>query len=367
MSESWFIGKKVAFEEKRNEISYRESIREALVLEMRRDPTVILMGEDISGKGIGYFAGKDEVPPESPGSAGTPMVDCWGGAFGVTKGLWWEFGPERVMDTPITESAFIGAGVGGAVTGIRPVCELMFIDFFGVTMDQIFNQAMKMRYMFGGKAKVPLVIRTTIGAGLNAAAQHSQVLYSIFVHIPGAKIVVPSTPYDAKGLLISALRDDDLVMFFENKVLYDLKGYVPVEEYTIPFGVADIKREGGDVTVVAISRMVHVALEAASLLEKEAISLEVIDPRTLTPFDEETVLKSVEKTGRLVIVDEDNPRCNMATDIAALIADKGFDFLDAPIKRVTPPHTPVPFSPPLENFYLPDANKVVKAVKEILS
>jgi len=361
--------KKILCTENRAEVSYREAIREAILLEMRRDPTIVIMGEDIAGRGLGYTPSyiREKLPPETIGICGEVIADAWGGPFGVTKGLWWEFGPNRVRDTPITESAFIGAGVGGAATGIRPIVELMFIDFVGVTFDQILNQAAKMRYMFGGKIKIPLVIRTAIGAGGRAAAQHSQSIYSIFTHIPGLKVVVPSTPYDAKGLLITAIRDDDPVMFFENKRLYDLKDKVPLEPYTIPFGVADIKREGDDVTVVAISRMVHTACEAAMRLHKEGISAEVIDPRTLSPFDEETVLNSVKNTGRLVIVDEDNPRCSMATDISALVAEKGFDNLEAPIKMVTSPHTPVPFSPVLEDAYVPDADKVIQEVKSIMS
>jgi len=356
---------KVVFNKDRDQVTYREAIREALVLEMRRDPTIMIMGEDIAGRGIGYTGNREELPPETIGQAGKPVAEAWGGVFGVTKGLWWEFGPARVRDTPITESAFIGAGVGGAATGIRPVAELMFIDFFGVTFDQIFNQAAKMRYMFGGKAKIPLVVRTTIGAGMRAAGQHSEVLYSILVHIPGLKVVAASTPYDAKGLLTTALRQNDPVIFFENKTLYNFKGHVPEESYTIPFGKADVKRKGEDVTVVAISRMVHMALEAAERLAKEKISLEVVDPRTLSPLDKDMILASVKKTGKLVVVDEDNPRCSMATDIAALAADEAFDSLDAPIKCVTAPHTPVPFSPVLEDYYLPNADKIVKAVKEI--
>lgn len=361
--------KKVVCTENRDLVSYREAIREAILLEMRGDPNIVLMGEDIAGRGLGYTPSykRETLPPETIGIGGDVIADAWGGPFGVTKGLWWEFGPNRVRDTPITESAFIGAGVGGAATGIRPIVELMFVDFVGVTLDQILNQAAKMRYMFGGNIRIPLVIRTTIGAGARSAAQHSQSFYSIFTHIPGLKTVVPSTPYDAKGLLITAIRDDDPVVFFENKMLYDLKGSVPLESYTIPFGKADIKREGDDVTVVAISRMVHIALDAAEKLAKEGISLEVIDPRTLSPFDESTVLNSVKKTGRLIVVDEDNPRCSVATDIAAIVADKEFNSLNAPIKRVTAPHTPVPFSSVLEDTYIPNADKVIQAVRSIVT
>jgi pyruvate dehydrogenase E1 component beta subunit len=359
--------KKVVFNRDREQVSYREAIREALVLEMRRDPNIILMGEDLAGRGIGYTDKREEMSPETVGVAGIPVADAWGGPMGVTKGLWWEFGPERVRDTPITEAAFIGAGVGAAASGIRPVVELMFIDFCGVAMDQIYNQAAKMRYMFGGKARIPLVIRTTIGSGVRSAAHHSQSIYSIFVHMPGLKVVAPSTPYDAKGLLTTALRQDDPVVFCEHKLLYSLRGRVPEESYSIPFGKADIKRDGKDVTVVAISRMVHFALEAADILGKEGTSVEVVDPRTLSPLDKDTIIGSVKETGRLVIVDEDYPRCNMATDIAAMAADEAFDYLDAPIKRVTPPHTPIPFSAPLEDSYTPNAGKIINAVREIVA
>jgi len=333
------------------ELSYREAINETLRQEMRRDPDVILMGEDIAG---------------APGRDDPEMVDAWGGVMKVTAGLIQEFGPERVRDTPITESGFVGAGVGAAATGLRPVVELMFIGFMGVTLDQITNQAAKMRYMFGGKAKIPLVIRTTIGAGFRAAAQHSDSPYSTFVHFPGLKVVAPSTPYDAKGLLTTSIRDDDPVIFCENKLLYDTKGPVPEESYTINLGEADVKRQGSDVTVVAISRMVSVSLQAAEELAKDGVEAEVIDLRSLSPWDEETIVASLEKTGRLVVVDEDNPRCSMASDVAALAASRALQYLDAPVRMVTPPHTPVPFSPVLEDHYVPDANQVVAAVRSIV-
>jgi pyruvate dehydrogenase E1 component beta subunit len=272
-----------------------------------------------------------------------------------------EFGRERILDTPISESGFIGAAVGAAVTGLRPIAEMMFVGFMGVCFDQLLNQGAKLRYMFGGKAKVPLVIRTICGGGYRAAAQHSQVLYSLFTHIPGLKTVVPSTPYDAKGLLIASIQDDDPVIFFEDITLGAMKGPVPEEPYTIPLGKADIKRTGNDVTIVAIGKMVHHALKAADELHQQGKGAEVIDPRTLSPFDEATVLESVHKTGRLVVVDESHPRCSMASDIAALVADKGFDYLNGPIKTVTAPHTPVPFSPPLEDHYLPNAQKITAA------
>ena len=328
------------------QLSFSQALNEAMRQEMRRDPRVILMGEDVAGgANVEHLQGDD----------------AWGGVLGVTKGLVKEFGRERVLDTPISESGFIGAAVGAAVTGLRPIVEMMFVGFMGVCFDQILNQGAKLRYMFGGKAKVPLVIRTIYGGGYRAAAQHSQVLYSLFTHIPGLKTVVPATPYDAKGLLISSIRDDDLVIFFEDITLGGMKGPVPEEPYAIPFGKADLKRPGTDVTIVAIGKMVHRALKAADELQKQGKSAEVIDPRTLSPFDEEMVLESVKKTGRLVVVDESHPRCSMAADIAALVADKGFDYLNGPIKTVTAPHTPVPFSPTLEDHYLPNPQKIMEA------
>ncbi|MCI2417208.1 alpha-ketoacid dehydrogenase subunit beta [Saccharopolyspora sp. K220] len=326
-------------------ISYREAIGEALRQEMRRDERVVVMGEDIAG------------------GAGAPGADdAWGGVMGVTSGLFGEF-PGRVLDTPISESAFIGAAIGAATRGLRPVAELMFMDFMGVCFDQIFNQAAKFRYMFGGKAVTPVVIRTMYGAGLRAAAQHSQSLYSIFTHVPGLKVVTPSSPYDAKGLLIAAIRDDDPVIFCEHKAMYDVVGEVPEDSYALPFGEADVVREGSDVTVVAIGRMVSVAGQAAERLAAEGVSVEIVDPRTLSPLDTETILDSVENTGRLVVVDEATPRCSMATDISALVAREGFGSLRAPIEMVTAPHTPVPFSDALEDLYVPDAQRVANAVK----
>ena len=259
----------------------------------------------------------------------------------------------------------MGAAAGAAVTGLRPVAELMFSDFLGVCFDQIFNQAAKFRYMFGGKARTPLVIRTMIGAGRSAAAQHSQSPYHIFTSVPGLKVVVPSNAYDAKGLLIQAIRDDDPVVFCEHKLMYDLRTDVPDEAYTIPFGEANVVRDGDDVTVVALARMVHYAMEAAEKLAAEGIECEVIDPRTTSPLDEDTILDSVERTGRLVVVDEATPRCSMATDIAALVADKGFAALQAPVRRVTAPHTPVPFAPTLEKLYIPDPDRIAAAVREV--
>jgi acetoin:2,6-dichlorophenolindophenol oxidoreductase subunit beta len=326
-------------------ITYREAINEALAQEMERDERVIVMGED--------NAGGEGAPGES---------DAWGGVLGVTKGLYGRF-PGRVLDTPISESAFVGAAVGAATGGLRPVAELMFIDFMGVCFDQIFNQAAKFRYMFGGKAVTPVVIRTMWGAGLRAAAQHSQSLLPVFTHIPGLKVAAPSNPYDAKGLLIQSIRDDDPVIFAEHKMLYDTSGEVPEESYAIPFGEANIVREGGDVTIVAIGRMVNTALEAASELASSGIEVEIIDPRTTSPLDLDTILESVENTGRLVVVDESNPRCSLASDIGASVASEAFGSLRAPIQLVTGPHTPVPFTDSLEDLFIPDAARIAGAVK----
>ena len=327
-------------------ITFQQAINEALRQEMERDPAVVVFGEDVAG---GMGAGGE--------------LDAWGGPMGVTKGLHPAY-PDRVLDTPISESAFIGAAVGAAASGLRPVAELMFVDFMGVCFDQIFNQGAKLRYMFGGKAKVPMVIRTTYGAGIRAAAQHSESLYPIFTHIPGLKVVVPSNPYDAKGLLVRSIRDDDPVVFFENKVLYAMEGDVPEELYAIPFGEADVVRDGDDVTVVAIGRMVQIAEQAADQLAAEGVECEIVDPRTLSPLDEETIYESVERTGRLVVVDESNPRCSLAADVCALVSQNCFGDLKAGPRMVTAPHTPVPFSPVLEDLYLPTAERVVEAVRE---
>lgn len=330
--------------------TFRQAVQEALAQEMRRDPNVIVLGEDVSG-GLG-----------SPGEQ-----DAWGGPMGVTKGLMPEFGRERVLDAPISESAFIGAAVGAAATGLRPVAELMFVDFMGVCFDQILNQAAKFRYMFGGRAVTPLVIRTMYGAGQRAASQHSQSLYPMFTHVPGLKVVIPSSAYEAKGLLIQAIRDDDPVIFFEHKALYDEEEDVPDEAYTIPFGEANLTREGADVTIVALGRMVHLANEAAETLEQEHIRCTVVDPRTTSPLDEDTIVEAVENTGRLVVVDEASPRCSMATDISALIAEHAFSALKAPIRMVCPPHTPVPFAPELEDAYIPSATSISKVVRSLMA
>jgi acetoin:2,6-dichlorophenolindophenol oxidoreductase subunit beta len=329
------------------EITYREAINEALRQEMERDPDVIVIGEDVAG-GAG-------LP--------TDMQDAFGGVFGVTKGLLGKFGPTRVWDTPISEAGYMGAAVGAAATGLRPVAELMFVSFMGVCLDQLSNQGAKLRYMFGGKAKVPLTVRTVIGGGVRAAGQHSTIDYSIFTHIPGLKCVAPSNPYDAKGLLVAAIRDDDPVIFCEHIQLYNMKGPVPEENYSIPLGKAHIMRPGTDVTVVAFSRLALIALKAAEQLSKEGISVEVIDPRSLSPLDEETILESVGRTHRLVVVDEDTPRCGVASDIVALVARKAFLALHAAPQMVTPPHTPVPYSPPMEDFYIPSAQKIAEAIR----
>ncbi|QPC41962.1 alpha-ketoacid dehydrogenase subunit beta [Kaustia mangrovi] len=330
--------------------SYRQAINDAIRQEMLADPRVVVMGEDNAG-GI-----------EAPGED-----DAWGGVLGVTKGLMPEFGRERVLDTPISESAFIGAAAGAAATGLRPVAELMFVDFMGVCFDQIFNQAGKFRYMFGGKAVTPLVVRTMYGAGFRAASQHSQCLYPIFTHVPGLKVVLPSSPYEAKGLMIQAIRDDDPVIFLEHKVMYDDEEDVPDESYTIPFGEANLTREGDDVTVVAFGRMVGLANAAADALEKDGISCTVVDPRTTSPLDTDTILECVEETGRLVIVDEASPRCNMATDISALVAQEAFGALKAPVRMVSPPHTPVPFAPELEDAYIPSQAKIETAIRGVMA
>ena len=329
-------------------ISYQQAINEALAQEMRRDPTVFIIGEDVAG-GAG-------APGEN---------DAWGGVLGVTKGLYGQF-PGRVLDAPLSEIGYVGAAVGAATQGLRPVCELMFVDFAGCCLDQILNQAAKFRYMYGGKAVTPLVMRTMVGAGLRAAAQHSQMLTSLWTHIPGLKVVCPSSPYDAKGLLIQAIRDNDPVIFCEHKLLYSLQGEVPEESYAIPFGEANFLRDGKDVTLVSYGRTVNTALDAARSLAGRGIDCEVIDLRTTSPLDEDSILESVEKTGRLVVIDEANPRCSMATDISALVAQKAFASLKAPIEMVTAPHTPVPFSDALEDLYIPDAAKIEKAVLTVI-
>jgi pyruvate/2-oxoglutarate/acetoin dehydrogenase E1 component len=331
--------------------TFRTAINEALSQEMHRDPDVVLMGEDIRG-GNGGTAGE---------------IEAWGGVLGATKGLWGTFGSNRVIDTPITESAILGLAAGAALTGLRPVAEIMFFDFIGVCLDALYNQIAKFRYMFGGRARTPLVIRGMIGAGMRAAAQHSQSPYHLFTSIPGLKVVVPSSPYDAKGLLVQAIRDDDPVIFCEHKGLYDIKGEVPEDLYTIPFGEARIVRSGKDITIVALGRMVHQALAAADILAKERISAEVVDPRTTSPLDLETIVESGEKCRRLIVVDESAARCGFAHDVAATVQAELFGALLAPIGLVTPPHTPIPFSPVLEDAWIPSAAAIAKAARATVS
>jgi len=331
------------------------ALRQALIEEMNRDENIVLLGEDIA---------------------------VFGGAYRVTDGLLEMFGPERVCDTPISEIAIAGAAIGASMTGLRPVVEFQFNDFMTCAMDQICNQAAKLRFMMGGQVKVPIVMRAPIGA-TGRAAQHSQSLEAWFMHTPGLKVVMPSTPYDAKGLLKTAIRDDNPVVFLEHKMLYgsaspggkaktavdklgDAFKPAPEEEYTIPFGVADIRRSGSDVTIVATSLMVYKSLKAAEQLATEGIELEVIDPCTLVPLDKETILRSVEKTSRLIIVSEDVMRCGFAAEIAAMVAERGLFYLDAPIKRVCVPDTPIPFAPVMESQVIPDENNIIEAIKSIL-
>jgi pyruvate/2-oxoglutarate/acetoin dehydrogenase E1 component len=312
-------------------LTFGRAIREALAEEMRRDQRVFIMGEDVA-------------------EAGTP--------FKVLSGLVEEFGPERVVDSPISEAGITGLGVGAAMTGMRPVVDIMFGDFITLAMDQIVNQAAKIHYMSGGKWKVPLVVRTTMGATRRSAAQHSQSLHAWLNHVPGLKVVVPATPYDAKGLLKTAIRDDNPVIFFEDKMMYQLEGSVPDEEYTIPLGVADVKRQGTDITIVATSSMVQVALEAADILEDAGISAEVIDPRTMFPLDQAALIASAKKTSRAMVVDEGYERGGMTAELASVIADGAFYYLDAPVKRMGALDVPIPFSPPLEDATVPTAQSV---------
>ena len=326
----------------------REALNEALFQEMRRDPGVIVIGEDVSG-GAG-------------GSSGSR--DAAGGIFGVTKGLMGEFGDKRVIDTPISESAIIGLANGAALAGMRPVAELMFADFVGVAMDQIYNQMAKFRYMFGGKAKAPIVVRMSMGAGMNAAAQHSQTIYSMLSAVPGLKVVVPSNPADAKGMLAAAIRDDDQVIFLEHKALYSSKGEVPDGEYVAPLHGASLVQSGKDATVVTLGRMVSFAAKAAAKLAGDGITVDLIDLRSTSPIDEEMILESLSLTGRLVVVDESNPVCSIASEIAAIAAEKGFASLRAPVVRVTAPHTPVPFARELERMYVPGPDRIEAAIRK---
>jgi pyruvate/2-oxoglutarate/acetoin dehydrogenase E1 component len=325
--------------ESNRELTFAQAVREALAEEMRRDPTVCIFGEDVA-------------------EAGTP--------FKVLSGLVEEFGTGRVVDTPISEAGFTGVAVGAAMTGMRPIVDIMFGDFLTLVMDQMVNQAAKVHYMSGGKWKVPMVMRTTLGATRRSAAQHSQSLHAWFSHVPGLKVVLPSTPYDAKGLLKTAIRDENPVVFFEDKMMHHkLKGPVPTEEYTIPFGVADVKREGSDITLVGTSSMVQVALGAADLLEEAGISAEVIDPRTTWPLDEKTLIESVKKTSRAIVIDEGYGRYGVTAEIAAVIAQGAFYDLDKPVQRMGAMHVPIPFSPPLEDATVPTEKSVFEAARAL--
>ena len=321
------------------ELTFGQAVREALAEEMRRDTRVCIFGEDVA-------------------EAGTP--------FKVLSGLVEEFGTQRVLDTPISEAGFTGIAVGAAMTGLRPIVDIMFGDFITLTMDQMVNQAAKVHYMSGGAWKVPMVMRTTLGATRRSGAQHSQSLHAWFSHVPGLKVVMPSTPYDAKGLLKTAIRDENPVVFFEDKMMYTkLKGPVPTEEYTIPFGVADVKRVGRDITLVGTSSMVQVALGAADLLEEIGVSAEVVDPRTMWPLDEKTLIESAKKTSRVIVIDEAYERYGVTAEIAAVIAEGAFYNLDAPVRRMGAMHIPIPFSPPLEDATVPTEKSVFEVARKL--
>ena len=322
------------------ELTFGQAINEALAEELRRDERVFVIGKDVA-------------------EAGTP--------FKVLSGLVEEFGPERVLDSPISEAGITGLGVGAAMTGLRPVVDIMFGDFLTLVMDQLVNQAAKVHYMSGGKLSVPLVVRTTLGATRRSAAQHSQSLQAWLGHVPGLKVAIPSTPHDAKGLLKSAIRDDNPVVFIEDKLHYPLKGEVPADEYTIPFGVAEVKRPGSDVTIVATSSMVQVSLAAAEVLAAEGIGAEVIDPRTLKPLDEEAIVRSAEKTGRALVVDEGHRSYGVTAELASLIAERAFYHLDAPVRRLGAMDVPVPFSPPLEDVTVPTSETVAAAARQLVA
>ena len=326
-----------------------KAIAEAIRLEMERDPNVFVMGED---------------------------VGIYGGIFGATEGLFEKFGPERVMDTPISETAFIGAAIGAAAEGMRPIVELMFVDFFGVCMDQIYNHMAKIPYMSGGRVKLPMVLMTAVGGGYSDAAQHSQTLYATFAHLPGMKVVAPSTPYDLKGMMISAIRDDNPVVFMFHKTLQGLGwmdqldasvGHVPEEAYTVPIGKAKVVREGTDITIVGIQMTTHHALEAAKKLEQHGIQAEVIDLRSLVPLDRETILQSIKKTHRLLVVDEDYLSYGMTAEIAAIAAEEGLYDLEAPVRRLAVPDVPIPYSRPLEQFVLPNADKIFNEAMKLVN
>ena len=332
-------------------ITFMQAINEALDQSMDRDNNVILLGEDIAGGATIDHLGNE---------------GAWGGVFGVTKGLVEKHGRERVIDTPISEMGYMGAAVGAAATGLRPVPELMFNDFLGFCFDTLLAQGSKMRYMFGGKAKIPMTVRTCHGAGASAAAQHSGSYYGMLGSIQGIKVVVPSNPYDAKGLLNAAIEDDNIVIFSEDKTLYGIKDEVPEDYYTVEIGKAKVKREGSDLTIVTIGKMLYVANDVADALEKDGVSVEVIDLVTAAPWDQDTIVNSVKKTGRLIIIDEANPHNNTATDISSVVANKAFDYLDGPIKCVCAPNTPVPFATNLEQLYLPNKEKVLDVAAELI-
>ncbi|GAB4144797.1 MAG: alpha-ketoacid dehydrogenase subunit beta [Sphingomonadales bacterium] len=332
------------------EMMLREAILQTIDDEMARDDNLIMLGEDIVG---------------GMGSAGGP--EAIGGIWGTSTGLFDKYGADRVIDTPISESAIVGAAAGAALTGKRAIAEIMFADFVGVCLDQIYNQIAKFRYMFGGKSRCPVTVRLTYGAGLNAAAQHSQAVYSMLTSIPGVKVVMPSTPADAKGLLTTAIRDDDPVLFFEHKALYGVRGDVPDGEYLIPFGHARQVREGNDVTIISCGQVVKMAEKAADKLAEEGIGCDVIDIRTASPLDEEAILDSAERTGRVIIAEESPPRCSLAADIAGLVADKAFAALRAPVAQVTAQHSPVPFARELERAYLPSPQKIEEAALRLMS
>ncbi len=321
------------------EITFSQAQNEAFDEEMERDPTVFILGEDIG--------------------------EHWGGPMGQFRGLFEKYGPQRIRETPISEAAIMGGAIGAAATGMRPIAYLMFTDFLGVCFDELLNQ-LQMRYMFGGKIKLPLTILASTGAGVSAAAQHSKSLHGLLMSVKGLKIVTPSTAYDAKGLLKSAIREDNPVIFLTHKLLGRTSSQVPDEEYLIPLGKADIKREGSDVTVVANEFMVHRALAAATKLQEKGIGVEVIDPRTLVPLDKQAIIDSVKKTGRLVIMSEEPRTGSWAAEISAIVAEEAFDFLDAPIKMVCAPDTPIPFSPVLEKFWIPGEEDLLKAITEIV-
>lgn len=321
------------------ELKYSDALNEALRQCMTEDERVVVLGEDIG---------------------------CYGGIFQVTKGLQEEFGPDRIIDTPISEAGFVGAGVGAAMTGMRPVVEIMFIDFTTVCMDMIINQMAKIHYMFGGKGRVPMVLRTNIGAGRGTAAQHSQSFHSVYMHTPGLYVAVPATPYDAKGLLISAIKNENPVVFIEHKRLYNTTGPVPEEMYTVPFGQAEIKRAGKDVSVVATHAMVLEALEAAEDAAKDGIDVEVLDLKTLVPLDKTSILETVQKTGRLLVADEDTKTCGVAAEISAVVAEEAVWHLKAPILRNCSPDTPVPFSPPLEKKYMFGKTELLASIRRLM-